>query len=64
MDSKEIDLIQEDKFKNSKLSDNEKKIALKILNELNGTLYIRAIQILKFCLKAIKYNKLHIHLKE
>lgn len=64
MNNKKIDIILEDKLKTSKLNDNEKKIALKILNELNGTLYIRAIQILKFCFKAIKYNKLYFSIKE
>jgi len=39
------------------VTDKEKEIALKILNDLEGTLVIRATSILEFCLKAIQYSK-------
>ncbi|GAB6170049.1 hypothetical protein JCM1393_25090 [Clostridium carnis] len=49
--------MKEGALEREELSNEEKEIALKILKDLEGTLVIRANSILKFCLKAIQYNK-------
>lgn len=53
-------VILEDKLKNESLSNEEKKIALKILEDLNGSLVIRANSILNFCSKAIQHARFRI----
>ncbi|HAT4273794.1 hypothetical protein JJB67_11395 [Clostridium perfringens] len=39
------------------MNEREIEVASKILNELDGILAIRATSILKFCIKAVQYNK-------
>lgn len=41
------------------LTDKEKEIALKILNDLGGTTVIRANSILDFCKTAIQYSTIN-----
>ncbi|WP_338631116.1 hypothetical protein [Clostridium baratii] len=53
----ESGVLEEEKLMNEK----EIEVASKILNELNGTLAVRATSILKFCIKAIRYSKVNLH---
>lgn len=54
-----IKIIESNKLKvESLINDKEKEIAQKILNDLEGTLVIRATSILNFCLNAIQYTKI------
>ena len=41
------------------INEKEFEIAANILKDLNGTLAIRAIPILKFCIRATKYSLLN-----
>lgn len=57
MNKEKIDLILKGNMSQMELTEQEKKVALKILTDLEGTLVIRATSILEFCLKAIQYSK-------
>lgn len=58
MDIKKLEVIESASLASDKLTDKEKEVALKILNDLQGTLVIRATSILKFCLEAIQYTEI------
>ncbi|ABS32756.1 hypothetical protein [Clostridium botulinum] len=58
MNKKQIDVILKGSMEMDILTEEEIKIALKLLNDLEGTLVIRATSILEFCLKAIQYSKI------
>ena len=58
MDIKKLEVIESTSLASDKLTDQEKEVALNILNDLEGTLVIRATLILKFCLNAIQYTKI------
>lgn len=57
MNKEQIELILKGAINPNILTDKEKEIALILLNNLEGTLVIRATSILDFCLKAIQYSK-------
>jgi hypothetical protein len=57
MNKEQIELILKGGINPNILTDKEKEIALILLNNLEGTLVIRATSILDFCLKAIQYSK-------
>lgn len=52
-----LEIILKGNLEQGPLTEEEKEIALKILNDLEGTLVIRATSILELCLKAIQYSK-------
>ena len=53
-----FELVEWDGFNcQNPINDKEREIASKILNTLNSMLMIRAISLLKFCLKALEYSK-------
>lgn len=57
MEGKEkLDVIAEKALEHEYLTEKEREIALKILNDLDGTLVIRATSILEFCKKAVQYS--------
>lgn len=53
-----LKIIESDLLEKENLTEEEKRVAQTILNNLEGTLVIRATLILEFCLKAIKYTKI------
>ena len=59
MNIKQFEIIQEGRFKEKKLlNDEEIEVANKILNNLEGILVVRATPILEFCLEAIQFSKI------
>lgn len=58
MDKKQIDVILNGSMERDILTDKEREIAQKLLNDLEGTLVIRATSILEFCLKAIQFSRI------
>ena len=58
MDIKALEVVENSSLASDKLTDKEKEVALSILNDLQGTLVIRATSILRFCLNAIQYTKI------
>lgn len=42
------------------LLDDEKEVALKLLNALDGLTIIRATEVLEFCSQALQYTKFNI----
>ncbi|QEK13750.1 hypothetical protein FQB35_15605 (plasmid) [Crassaminicella thermophila] len=58
MDKQAIEMILKGTLETDVLTKEEKEIALKILNDLEGTLVIRATSILEFCLKAVQYSRI------
>lgn len=58
MENKNFKIISDGILESETLNDKEKEIAQKLLNDLEGTLVIRATSILKFCLKAILYTRI------
>lgn len=57
MNKEQIKVITNGEIDASTLTEKEREIALKLLNDLEGTLVIRATSILEFCLRAIQYNR-------
>ncbi len=49
-------ILTHDFSKPGLLDEQEKEVALKILDNLKGTVVIRATSILEFCLKAIQHS--------
>lgn len=58
MNKEAIEMILKGGIDPNILTEEEKEIALNILNDLDGTLVIRATSILEFCLKAVQYTKI------
>lgn len=56
MNEKYYDVIHRGEFEHGSLSGQEREIALRILEALEGTLAVRAKSILKFCYKAMQYT--------
>lgn len=56
MDKEVLKLIVNNNLEKLPLTRQEHEAAVKILNTLEGTLVIRATEILNFCLKAIQYS--------
>lgn len=62
LDDRKFGVISDKKLeKEGLITNNEKEIAQKILNDLEGTLVLRATSILEFCLKAVQYTKFINH---
>lgn len=59
MNKNQLEIILKGNAEANELTETEKELALKILNDLEGTLVIRANSILEFCLKAILYSKVN-----
>ncbi|WP_438335206.1 hypothetical protein ACIR03_02465 [Clostridium cochlearium] len=58
MNKEMMNMILKGNLDNITFTEKEKEIALKILNDLEGTLVIRATSILEFCLKAIQFSRI------
>lgn len=58
MNKNQLEMVLKGNIEGKELTETEKELALKILNDLEGTLVIRANSILEFCIKAIKYTKI------
>ncbi|MBO0538536.1 hypothetical protein EXQ27_07710 [Clostridium botulinum] len=58
MNKEQIDVILSGSMEMDILTEEEREIAQKLLNDLEGTLVIRATSILEFCLKAIQFSKI------
>lgn len=60
MNKEQIKVITNGEIDASTLTEKEREIALKLLNDLEGTLVIRATS-LEFCLRAIQYNRVSMN---
>jgi hypothetical protein len=53
-----LSIVEKGTMDSKTITEAEKEIALKILEDLDGVLVIRAKSVLEFCLKAIQYTRI------
>ncbi|GEM_PF-6643211 len=53
-----LSIVEKGVMDSKTITEAEKEIALKILEDLDGVLVIRAKSVLEFCLKAIQYTSI------